>query len=224
MPATTLARHRDGAPTIRVMLVTEHTLLREGLRKILEDEADMGVVAEVADGNEAAEKVCTLEPDIIFMDITPPGVDGLEVIKRFHDLAPESRIVAVVATAQAHDPRRLFRAGALGHVLLNATSRELVAAIRTVHDGRHYVAEELKAAFKLERNGEGSPGDVLGVLTNRQIQVLQRLAAGRTNREIASALGLSVKTVDAHRSNILARLQLRNNADLARFAIQSQLL
>jgi DNA-binding NarL/FixJ family response regulator len=112
----------------------------------------------------------------------------------------------------------------LGYVLKNATSRELVAAIRTVHDGRQYIAEELKAAFELERTGEGPPGDVLRVLTDRQIQVLQRLAAGRTNREIASALGLSIKTVNAHRSNILTKLQLRNNADLTRFAIRSQLL
>lgn len=221
MPA---ARDRDGGAMIRVMLVTEHTLLREGLRRILKEEADMGVVAEAADGNEAAEKVCTLEPDIILMDLTPPGVDGLEVIKRFHDLAPESRIVAFGATAQAHDPRRLFRAGALGYVLKNAKSRELVAAIRTVHDGRQYIAEELKAASELELAGEGPPGNVLGVLTDRQIQVLQRLAAGRTNREIASALGLSIKTVHAHRSNILAKLQLRNNADLTRIAIRSQLL
>ncbi len=221
MPA---ARDRDGDAMIRVMLVAEHTLLREGLRRILEEEADMGVVAEAAHGDEAAEKVCTLKPDIILLDPTPPGADGLEVIKRFHDLAPESRIVALGATAHAHDPRRLFRVGALGYVLKNATSRELVAAIRTVHDGRQYIAEELKAASELERTGEGPPGNVLGVLTDRQIQVLQRLAAGRTNREIALALGLSIKTVNAHRSNILSKLQLRNNADLTRFAIQSQLL
>jgi DNA-binding NarL/FixJ family response regulator len=219
-----IARHREGDAMIKVMLVAEHTLLREGLRRILEEDADMEVVAQAADGSQAAEKASKLEPDIIVVDLTPPGVDGLEVIKRFHDLAPGSRIVALGATAQAHDPRRLFRAGALGHVLKNATSRELVAAIRTVHDGRQYIAEELKAASELERTGEAPPGNVLGVLTDRQIQVTRQLAAGRTNREIAAVLGLSVKTVDAHRSNILAKLGMRNNAELTRFAIENQLL
>ena len=223
MVVMSIARHREGDAMIKVMLVAEHTLLREGLRRILEEDADMEVVAQAADGSQAAEKASKLEPDIIVVDLTPPGVDGLEVIKRFHDLAPGSRIVALGATAQAHDPRRLFRAGALGHVLKNATSRELVAAIRTVHDGGRYVAQELENALKSEPARGGAPDTVLSLLTDRELQILRQLAVGRTNREIAAVLGLSVKTVNTHRSNILTKLRLRNNVELTRFAIEHEL-
>ena len=218
-----IARHREGDAMIKVMLVAEHTLLREGLRRILEEDADMEVVAQAADASHAAEKASKLEPDIIVVDLTPPGVDGLEVIKRFHDLAPGSRIVALGATAQAHDPRRLFRAGALGHVLKNATSRELVAAIRTVHDGGRYVAQELENALESEPARGGAPDTVLSLLTDRELQILRQLAAGWTNREIAAVLGLSVKTVNTHRSNILTKLRLSNNVELTRFAIEHEL-
>ncbi len=207
---------------IRVMLVTEHTLLREGLRTILEEDAGLDLVVEAREGNEAANEAGTPKPDVIVMDLTIS--EALDAMKRLQDLAPESRIVIITMHSDPHDPRRLVDAGASACVSKHAAGSELIEASRTVHTGRCYVTQELAGAQESPNDGPGLQENPLNLLTDRELQIMRLLAAGETNREIAAALGVSIKTVNTHRLNILAKLRLRNNADLARFAVRNNLL
>ena len=148
MPA---AGDRDGDAMIRVMLVTEHTLLREELRRILQEDVGMEVIAEACDGSEAAPKASTLEPDVIIVD--PTALEGLDAVKRLQDLAPESRIVILTMHSVQRDPRRLVGARTPAYVPRHAVATELIEAIRTVHAGKCYVTQELAGVLESPNGG-----------------------------------------------------------------------
>jgi DNA-binding NarL/FixJ family response regulator len=159
------------------------------------------------------------------MDSATPGLDELEAIRRSH--APHAKIPLIILTEQPEPvgAARLARAGALGYVAPQSEPAELIEAVRTVHDGRRYVCRHLRRALEQQRRpAERDAQHPLGPLTRRERQVLRLLAAGRSTREIAAALGRSRKTVSAHRGHILAKLRLRNNAELTRFAIEHNLI
>jgi len=209
---------------IRVMLADDHNIVREGLRRIIEESEGIRVVAEAADGHEALGLIASSAPDVAVIDISMPGLDGLEVIGRIRAEHPGLPVLVLTMHEEEQYVVRAITAGAMGYVTKRSASEELVQAIRKVHSGGRYLTESAaeSLAVRLARGRENM--GPLDSLSNREIQVLRRLARGQTNREIAEAYFLSTKTVDTYRSRLLRKLHLRNNADLSRFAIQTGLI
>ncbi len=209
---------------IRVLLADDHNIVREGLRRIIEESEGIRVVAEAADGHEALGLIASSAPDVAVIDISMPGLDGLEVIGRIRAEHPGLPVLVLTMHEEEQYVVRAITAGAMGYVTKRSASEELVQAIRKVHSGGRYLTESAaeSLAVRLARGRENM--GPLDSLSNREIQVLRRLARGQTNREIAEAYFLSTKTVDTYRSRLLRKLHLRNNADLSRFAIQTGLI
>lgn len=209
---------------IKVLFVHDDSRAREGLRRILQDAGDMDVVDEAADPAEAVKKLSRLKPDVIVLDASTPGMADFGAINRRCPHDAQIPLVILTRRPQPRTAARLVRSGALGFVVSRSASAELAEAVRTVHGGRPYVSGHLKAALDQARREEREIPQRLSRLTKRELQVLCQLAAGESNREIAQALVLSPKTVSTHRMHILAKLRLRNNVELARFAIEHNLL
>jgi DNA-binding NarL/FixJ family response regulator len=209
---------------IKVLLADDHSIVRAGLRRIIEDSGEMEVIAEAADGREALRKAHEHLPDVAVIDISMPNCDGLEVIRLLRNDYPQLPILVLTMHEEGQYVVRAIEAGAMGYITKQSAPEQLVKAIRRVHDGHRYLTDEAAEALAL-RVAKGARGrSPLDTLSMRELQVLRRLALGNTNREIARAYHISIKTVDTYRSRILKKLDLRNNADLSRFAIQNGLI
>lgn len=195
---------------IRVAVADDHTIFRVGLSRLLELEDDLTVVGDAADGRSAMQLFDRERPDILVLDIAMPEKDGLDVIKELRASHPRARILVLSAHDDVDHTSRVMRAGATGFVSKTAAPSELVDAIRAVAAGRTYLPEGLADAID---------GGTSRRLTDREFQVMIRIASGLRNREIANALHISQKTVDTHRANVLKKLGLKTNADLARYAV-----
>jgi len=209
---------------IRVLLADDHSIVRDGLRRIVEESGNMEVVAEADDGHEAIQKTRDHTPDVVVVDISMPGLDGLEVISRLSTDFPDLPILVLTMHEEEQYVVRAIEAGAKGYLTKKSAPEQLVTAIRKVYEGARYLTEEAveMLALRVARGADGrSP---LDSLSTRELQVLRRLAMGHTNREIASAYHISIKTVDTYRFRLLKKLGLRNNAELSRFAIQNHLI
>jgi DNA-binding NarL/FixJ family response regulator len=209
---------------IKVLLADDHSIVRAGLRRIVEESGDMVVVAEAADGREAIRQVEENRPDVAVIDISMPGLDGLEVINRLHRRYPDLPVLVLTMHEEGQYVVRAVEAGAMGYVTKQSAPEQLVTAIRRVLEGSRYLTDEAAEALALRIAKGGKEQSLLDSLSMREMQVLRRLAMGNTNREIAEAYGISVKTVDTYRSRLLKKLNLRNNAELSRFAIQNHLI
>ncbi len=209
---------------IKVLLADDHSIVRAGLRRIIEESGDMSVVAEAADGKEAIAKTHETSPDIAVIDISMPGLDGLEVIDQLQDYYPKLPILVLTMHEEGQYMVRAVEAGAMGYITKKSAPEQLVKAIRKLMQGQRYLTEEAAEALAL-RVVRGKKNETpIDSLSLRELQVLRRLAQGHTNREIADAYGISIKTVDTYRFRILKKLDLRNNAELSRFAIQNHLI
>ena len=209
---------------IKVLLADDHAIFRAGLRRLVEEAGDMVVVAEAADGREAIERVHDAMPDVVVIDISMPELDGLEVISRLISSHPRLPILVLTMHEEEQYVIRTIAAGAKGYITKRSVPEQLVQAIRKVHTGGRYLTEEAAEILAL-RMASGARGrSPLDNLSNREIQVLRCLALGQTTREIAEVYQLSIKTVDTYRSRLLQKLNLRNNAELTRFAIQNDLV
>ncbi|MGD9506361.1 MAG: response regulator [Syntrophobacteraceae bacterium] len=209
---------------IRVLLADDHSIVRAGLRRIIEDSGDITVVAEASDGREAIQKTHETQPDVVVVDISMPGLDGLEVISQVLAHYPKLPILVLTMHEEEQYIIRVFGAGAMGYITKRSAPEQLVTAIRKVHAGGRYLSDSA-AEFLALHVAKGAPGrSLLDALSNREIQVLRRLAIGQTTREIAEAYNISTKTVDTYRFRLLRKLNLRNNAELLRFAIQNGLV
>ena len=209
---------------IKVLLADDHSIVRAGLRRIVEESDDMAVVAEAADGKEALGLVDDTRPDVAVIDISMPVLDGLEVIARLQHDHPDLPVLVLTMHEEQQYVVRAIEAGAMGYVTKQAAPEQLVAAIRKVYAGVRFLTEEAAEALAL-RVAKGKQGrSALDLLSNRELQVLRRLALGHTNREIAAAYNISIKTVDTYRLRLLKKLNLRNNAELSRFAMQNNLV
>ena len=209
---------------IKVLLADDHRIVRAGLRRIVEESGQIEVIAEAADGREAIDLVHKALPDVAVIDISMPGLDGLEVLSQLHNHYPQLPILILTMHEEGQYVVRAIEAGAMGYLTKQSAPEQLVKAIRKVHSGSRYVTDEAAEALAL-RIARGAQGQsALDSLSMRELQVLRRLALGHTNREIASAYHISIKTVDTYRSRLLKKLNLRNNAELSRFAIQNRLI
>jgi DNA-binding NarL/FixJ family response regulator len=209
---------------IKVLLADDHSIVRAGLCRIVEESGDMEVIAEAADGREAIQLARKNLPDVAVIDISMPGLDGLEVVSQLHNYYPKLPILILTMHEEGQYVVRAIEAGAMGYITKQSAPEQLVKAIRKVHAGSRYLTDEAAEALAL-RVAKGADGQSpLDTLSMRELQVLRRLALGHTNREIARAYHISIKTVDTYRARILKKLDLRNNAELSRFAIQNRLI
>lgn len=208
---------------IKVLLADDHSIVRAGLRRLVEESDDMEVVAEAADGSEAIRKIREDRPDVAVIDLSMPQIDGLEVIGRIHPEFPDLPIIVLTMHAENQYVVRAIEAGAMGYITKQSAPEMLVKAIRKVVGGARYLTDDAAESLAL-RVSKGGRGGGLDDLSTRELQVLRRLAMGHTNREIAETYNISVKTVDTYRFRLLKKLNLRNNAELSRFAIQNGLI
>jgi DNA-binding NarL/FixJ family response regulator len=212
-------------PPIRVVLADDHALVRSGFRALVKTFPDIEVVAEAGNGPEALERIEACQPDIVLMDISMPGMDGLELTARVTRSWPNVRVMVLSMHANDKYVAQALRAGAAGYLLKDACAPELEIALRAVARGETYlspaIAKQVIAGY-VRRPGEGEEG--AGQLTPRQVEVLRLIAEGRTTKAIAQKLGISVKTVEAHRTQLMDRLDIHDIASLVRYAIRTHLL
>ena len=209
---------------IRVLLADDHSIVRAGLRRIVEESGDMEVIAEAADGRETIRLVRETTPDVAVIDISMPGLDGLEVVSQLRGNWPDLPILILTMHEESQYVVRAIQAGAMGYMTKQSAPEQLLNAIRKINDGGRYLTDEAAEILAL-RIAKGTREQTpLDSLSMRELQVLRRLAMGHTNREIANAYSISIKTVDTYRSRLLKKLDLRNNAELSRFAMQNRLI
>lgn len=209
---------------IKVLLADDHGIVREGLRRVLEDSMEIKVIAEASDGESAFDLAMDNRPDVAVIDISMPGLDGLEVVSRMRAYCPGIPVLILTMHEEEQYVIRAIEAGAMGYVTKQSAPEQLVAAVKKINAGGRYLTEKAGEALALQLlRGNKSKG-LIESLSMRELQVLRKLATGSNNREIAVTYNISVKTVDTYRSRILKKLHLRNNAELSRFAIQNKLV
>ncbi len=211
--------------SLRILIVDDHSVLRAGLRAVLGDETNYEVVGEAGTGEEALRAAVALQPDIVLLDLSLPGMGGIEVMRRMHEKVPRTKVLILTVHEDATLLREALAAGASGYVIKRAVESELLAAIEATQRGDLYVhpsmtrallEEEQTAPTRLRR---GDPE----ALTTRETDVLKLIARGFTNRQIADSLNLSVRTVESHRANIMGKLGLVSRAELVRWASEHKL-
>jgi two-component system response regulator NreC len=212
---------------IRVLIADDHAVLRAGLRVLIGAQADMEVVAEAADGDEALRKTVETRPDVALVDITMPGRGGIQAIERIRQGCPATRVLVLTMHDVPAYLRSALAAGAAGYVVKRAADSELISAIRGVHRGRTVLDSSLAVMVVqgaiAKRVGGGQPVGSASLLSPREREVLDLVAQGYTNQQIADRLGLSIKTVETYRSRLVEKLGLRSRADLVRYAVDSGL-
>jgi len=210
---------------IRVLVVDDHAMFREGIRSLLQGYDDVEVAGEATQGREAIEKVRQLAPQVVLMDIAMPVMGGLEATRRIHKESPNTRVLALTQYEDSEYILSMLKAGAKGYISKTATASELVSAIRTVYNGECFLypsaATTLIEEYLLRVGGEKNEYERL---TDREREILQLVAEGRTNREIADTLFISVKTVLRHRTGIMEKLDFHNRTELIKYAISKGLI
>ena len=202
---------------ISVLLVDDHSLVRRGFRRMLEDEPDIDVVGEAADGEEAVKLARSLKPRVIVMDCALPGINGLQATRKILESAPETQVLMLSMHTEETWVRQALDAGARGYVLKNAMDLELGSAIRRIVSGETVLDAQLEKQESLK--GERSSG-----LTPREVEILQLICDGKSNKEIAAQLDLSANTVAVHRANIMDALGIHKTAELVVYAIRNGLV
>lgn len=206
--------------TIRVLVVDDHAVVREGIRHVLMSDGGFDVVGEASTGAEAVELSARFAPDVVVLDLTMPGMSGLDAAPQIRQAAPNARLLVLSIHDHEEYVLQSVRAGAEGYLRKDSSPAELRGAIRAVHEGRSFfsapVAQALAAALQNERR--------LAELTAREREVLVEIARGSTNKEIATRFGISVRTVESHRESLARKLQVKGAASLTRFAIENGLL
>ncbi|MFO1521449.1 MAG: response regulator transcription factor [Kiritimatiellia bacterium] len=207
---------------LRILLADDHTLLREGLKTLLERESDLQVVADVANGRLAVRKAEELRPDVVVLDVDMPELNGIEAARQLSAAHPRLRIVCLSMHSGARFVDAMLEAGALGYVLKNEAAKTLVTAIRKVAGGEVYLSPEINTGLvrRYVRKQPAAGGTAFTALSDREREVLQLIAEGASSKEISTKLGVSEKTVSTHREHIMAKLDLHNVADLTRYAIR----
>jgi two-component system, NarL family, response regulator NreC len=207
---------------IRILLADDHAVVRQGFKMILGAQSDMEIVGEAGNGREAVELADQLKPDVVVMDVAMPELNGIEATRRIAGSAPHTRVIALSMHKDSVYVREVLRAGARGYLLKDSGAGDLVSAVRAVAQGEGYLSPAVSDAVLDDyRKHVTNPIDLL---SSREREVLQMLAEGKTNKEIAGVLNLSVYTVDAHRGRIMEKLNLHSINELVRFAVRNGLI
>jgi len=208
---------------VRVLLAEDHTIVRKGLCSLLDGEAGIEVIGEAEDGRQAIKKVEQLLPDVVLMDIAMPGLNGLEATRQIKKRFPEVKVLILTMHANEEYIFQILRAGASGYVVKQAAPSELVSAIQAAYRGESFLSPSIsrKVIEEYIRQAEATAEkDSYDQLTNREREVLQLIAEGHPNREIAEMLHISVKTVETHRAHLMDKLDIHSTAELTQYAIR----
>ncbi|MFA7242923.1 MAG: response regulator transcription factor [Sulfuricellaceae bacterium] len=208
---------------IRILIADDHSIVRHGLKQIVEESGEMRVVAEAANGADALHKMREIACDVVLLDISMPGKNGIDVLKQIKEEKPKLPVLILSIYPEDQYAVRLIKAGASGYMTKESAPMEVVEAVRRVAGGKKYISP---AVAEMLANGIGSPEEKRPheTLSDREYQIFLLFASAKTATEIADALALSVKTVSTHRSRILEKMHLRNNAEMMHYAIENNLV
>ncbi len=208
-----------------IVVADDHKIVREGLVRLLEERDDFSVIGEASDGEEAVQMVLDRQPDVVIMDIWMPRLGGIDATRRIGKKGSNAKILVLSMHESRTYVEEVLRAGASGYIVKNSAPSDLIQAIDAVCSGASYLSPAItqQVVDAIARPGDGSPSGV-SVLTDREREVLQLIAEGLSSKEIASMLGVSLKTVDSHRSNLMEKLDIHKVSGLVRFAIRAGLV
>ena len=211
--------------TIKILIADDHQLFREGLANLLASAPDIEVIAQAKDGKDAMEKTLELKPDVVLIDIGMPQMNGIEATRQLKKEMPEVKIIAVSMHSDRQYVKGILEAGADGYLLKNCTYHQLTDAIKSVHSGKKILSDDIT---DLVIKGDLEPADIeadgFADLSEREVEILQLYAEGKSTREISEKLFISVKTVGTHKQHILEKLNLKNNADIIKFALKKGMI
>ncbi len=207
----------------RILIADDHAIVRHGLKQILEESGEMSVVAEAANGVDAMHKIREIDCDVVLLDISMPGKNGIEVLKQIREEKPKLPVLILSIYPEDQYAVRLIKAGASGYITKESAPEVVVEAVRRVASGKKYISQTVAEilANQISTPNERLPHEGL---SNREYQIFLLLAAAKTVSEIADTLSLSVKTVSTHRSRLLKKMPLRNNSEIMHYAIENHLL
>lgn len=225
-PCIRFARESANTHTspIRILLVDDHAIFREGLKLLLEDQPDICVVGEASSGSEAINSLIRLSPDVIIMDIKMPRMGGIDATRRIVQMVPAARVIVLSMVSSEREVAEAFGAGARGYVLKEDSGAELIDAIRSVQENRRYLSRKLADIFADAYLEAEEKPDQLSKLSARERQVLRFVVEGKSSKEIAASISLSPKTVETYRSRLMMKLGIDNLPDLVKFAIRQGLI
>lgn len=214
---------------IRVLLVDDHDLILLGIHKILNTHEDIEIIATANNGNDALEKIRTLQPDIVVLDIDIPHLSGLQITEIITGEFPDKiKIILHSSFVDEENIVKGFEMGAMGYIPKKFNANEIIEAIKTVYSGKRYIKGEVSDifmdSFYKERLQKETKHETIQTLTNREIEVLQLITQGLTNQQMADKLFISVRTVEVHKSNIMKKLEIDNTAELVKYAIKHNII
>jgi two-component system, NarL family, response regulator NreC len=209
---------------IHCIIVDDHTLFRAGLRRLLEGEDDFEVIAEAGNASEGLERVCELRPDVVLIDISMPGMSSFEAARLMAQQCPATRVIFLTMHEDEEYLLQCLEVGAVGYVLKDAPAPKLISAIREVHQGSKYLSPKLLGRLGDGFRARGASPAGGSSLTPREREVVKMLAEGNSVRQIAGRLRLSIKTVEAHKFNLMRKLDIHNKAQLVTYAIQKKIV
>jgi len=211
----------EAKPPLRVLLADDHAVVRHGLKLLVDAQADMTVIAEAGDGDTAVQRAVQLKPDVIVMDISMPGMNGLVATRKLRQVQPDTAIVTLTRHTDDAYLQELLRAGVSGYVLKQSPPTELLQAIRAAAAGGQYLDSALTARVTAAFLGKphARKAQPSAAVTERESEVLRLIASGYSNKEIAARLSLSVKTVEAHKANAMRKLDLTGRIDIVKYAV-----
>ena len=211
---------------LRILIVDDHAVVRRGVRTLLESHAEWQVTGEASTGREGVELAARLQPDVIVLDLSLPELNGLDAIRQMLEGSPASQILVLTMHHSEEIVHDVLQAGARGYVLKSDADENLIEAVESLRQHKPFLTSTVTEFVLDDFLGKNEPrsGATKGALTGREREIVQLVAEGNSSREIASALGLSVKTIEAHRFNIMRKLRLRSVTELVRYAIRNRLV
>jgi DNA-binding NarL/FixJ family response regulator len=213
---------------ITVLIADDHMVVREGLRKLLEAEKDIEVIGEAANGRNAVELALKLHPDVVVMDIAMPQMNGLEATRQLRKVAPDSKVIILSAHSDDAYVEGVMALGANGYLIKQSSSHVLSEAIREVQKGKAFfspsVSKRLSKRNQKSVDRNGLPNAKMSSLSSRELEVLQRIAEGEANKQMAINLGISIKTIEKHRDHLMSKLDIHDTAGLTRYAIAAGII
>lgn len=213
---------------ISVLLVEDHSIVRQGLKSVLEAEGDIEVVGEASDGKEALRKARAVQPKVVIMDIAMPGLNGLDASRRLAEILPEIKVLILSSYSEAPEVERALEAGAVGYVMKETASSEVVKAVRETYKGNAYFSAPISQRMLQQTRTSFVHGSRQAMhaprLTSRETQVLQLISKGKANKQIAGELTISIKTVEKHRQSLMNKLNIHEAAGLTRYAVSEGLV